>query len=40
MLVYSPDVEPYTSIMKIVAEQNGLAFGDDIVGYSIIRFRQ
>ena len=32
-LVYTPNVEPYNSIMKIVAEQNDLVFGDDIVGY-------
>lgn len=32
-LVFSPAVEPYISIMKIVAEQNDLIYGDDIVGY-------
>ena len=35
-LVFSPLVEPYISIMKIVAEQNDLVYGDDIIGYGII----
>ena len=36
-LVYTPNTEPYNSIMKIVAEQNDLVFGDDIVGYRYVQ---
>lgn len=37
-LVFSPAVEPYISIMKILADQNDLVYGDDIVGYCIFFF--
>lgn len=32
-LIYTPTNKLYDSIMKILAEQNDLVYGDDIIGY-------
>lgn len=32
-LIYAPTGEFYDSVMKILAEQNDLVFGDDVIGY-------
>ena len=34
-LIYSPSTNYTDEIMRIVARENGLNFGSDIIGYSI-----